>query len=122
MRPMLHPFTDKLDATVRTVSLEELAVERLVGLAGRPRARDVYDLWFIFKYGREQFDASRIRALVEQLAPDRALTGELDPDHRRLLERVWENALKSIDPRPPLQEAEAEIHEGTRLILQSPGR
>ncbi len=118
-RPLLHPFSDKVETTVRAVSLEELAAERLALLGAKPRARDVYDLWFILTHAGTQLDHTSTRTLAEQIAAEKGSSriGKLDPAYRPLLERAWENALKSVRPRPTLAQAESEIHHEIETIL-----
>jgi predicted nucleotidyltransferase component of viral defense system len=118
-RPLLHPFSDKIQAMVKAISLEELLAEQLARVGGRPRARDVYDLWFILTRGGEQLDRATARALAEQIAAEKGapLRGEFDPAYRPALERAWENALKNLHPRPSFEQAESEIRDKIAPIL-----
>jgi hypothetical protein len=116
--PMLHPFADRFETTVRAVSLEETAAERIALIGQTPRAREVYDLWFILRRGGGLLDRSATRALAETIAAEkgRLVSAEFDPAYRPLLERAWENALKHVRAKPSFVQAEAEIKEGLAQI------
>ncbi len=118
-RQMLHPFTDRCQATVRAVLLEEIAAERIAALGRRPRAREVFDLWFILRHGSERLDQAATRALAERIAREKGnvVHAEIDPAYRPLLERAWENALKPVRGKPSFVQAEAEIREKLEQIL-----
>lgn len=110
-RPLLHPFSDKCKAVVRAVALEELAAERLVMWPQKPRARDVYDLWFILLHAGAQLDAARTHALAQLIARERRvhLRAELDASYAPFLERAWNNALKEIPARPAFETARQDV-------------
>ncbi len=118
-RPLIHPFSDATSATVRAVSLNELAAERLALLGGRPRPRDVYDLWFILRHGADQLDREETRRLAERISGEkgRVLKPELDPAHRAALAASWENALKKLPRRPTLDQTVQEINGLMRLFF-----
>jgi predicted nucleotidyltransferase component of viral defense system len=112
-RALLHPFAEPYDAHVRVVALEELAAERLVLYMQKPRARDVFDLWFIVAYGADALDETQTRALAQRIADEKrvALRPTLDAAYAPLLERAWENALKNVRPHPPFAQARAAIEQ-----------
>jgi predicted nucleotidyltransferase component of viral defense system len=109
-RPLLHPFGDECVVTVRALSLPELTAERIVSYSQKPRARDVYDLWFILTRGAAESDLAAARALAHKLATEKGLVLRpgLDPQYAPFLERAWERALAGL-PHPPFSEARAEI-------------
>lgn len=111
LRPLRHPFGDECQATVRAIALEELAAERIVLYSQKPRARDVYDLWFILTRGADALDLRATRALAQRFADAKhvALYSDLDGTYAPMLERAWENALKQIQPHPTLAQARADI-------------
>src|SRR5581483_11743840 len=104
-RPLIHPFSDTCLATVRTVALEELAAERIILLGQSPRARDVFDLWFILKHADEMIDVKKAQEFVQELVAAKRITprGELNPQYALLLARSWENALKEIPIHPTFE-------------------
>lgn len=117
---LLHPFSDTCDVTLRAISLDELAAERLVSYSQKPRARDVYDLWFILAHGAEKLSIEKMRARTQELAQEKnvALRAALDSQYAPLLERAWENALREIRPHPSFPQARVEIE----ALLGSPDR
>ena len=118
-RPLLHPFSDYIETSVRAVSLEEMAAEGIASLGARPRARAVYDLWFILTQSGGQLERTSTLALARQVAAEKGvnLRSELDPDYRPLLARAWDNALRKLPSRPPFAQAESEIHHQIETIL-----
>lgn len=118
-RQLIHPFSDQCLATVRAVSLDELAAERLVLFSQKPRARDVYDLWFILTRAGAELDAARTQELARQIAREKRVTlrTELDPLYAPLLERAWDNALKDLRPRINFNETRTRIQDRILEIL-----
>lgn len=115
--PLIHPFSDVCAATVSAVGLEEFAAERIAQLAQAPRARDVFDLWFVLTHARERIDSSRTRGLARDIAraKNRALPRAdppFDPTRRAGLERAWDRALQRVPGHPPFAQIERDlIHE-----------
>jgi predicted nucleotidyltransferase component of viral defense system len=118
-RRLIHPFRDECVTTVRAIAFNELAAERIVAYGQKPRARDVYDLWFILTQGASELDDSATRALAEQIASEkgRSLHPALDEKYSPLLDRAWENALKSIRPHPSFTQARSEIESRLSQIV-----
>lgn len=110
-RRLLHPFSEKLETAVRSLTLEEMAGEGIARLGAKPRARDVFDLWFILKYGEGQLDKKATRAIAERIALEKGLdvTTRLESSYRVLLTKAWDNGMKQINGKPSLEEAEIEI-------------
>lgn len=108
---LVHPFSDDCKATVQAVALEELAAQRIVWYSQKPRARDVFDLWFILTRGAAMLNRESLDALVQQIALEKRVTlrTELDPQYAPLLASSWDNALKAIRQRPPFAQARADI-------------
>jgi predicted nucleotidyltransferase component of viral defense system len=116
---LLHPFADRCEATVRAVSLEELAARGIAMMAGMPRAYDVFDLWFIIRYGGEAPDYAKILALAHDFAREKGLVlrPEFEPAHRMVLARAWDRALRQIRDKPTFAQAEAEIQVKLEEII-----
>lgn len=109
--PLIHPFSDPFDGTIRAVSLPELAAERIVMFAQKPRSRDVYDLWFILAHIADDSEIANCRELAQSIAAEKRvlLRTSLDPAHAPLLERAWDKALKDVRNHPPFAQAQADI-------------
>lgn len=110
-RSVLHPFDEEYAAQAQSIALTELAAERIVLYAQKPRARDVFDLWFILTRGAAALDRDQTRALAQRIADEKrvVLHPNLDDTYAPFLDRAWENALKSIRPHPTWTRARAEI-------------
>lgn len=110
-RALLHPFDETYAAQARVVALSELAAERIVLYSQKPRARDVFDLWFILRQGANILDAAQTRALAQRIADEKRvmLRANLDETYAPFLERAWENALTEIRPPPSFAQARFEI-------------
>lgn len=108
---LIHPFSDTLDAYVRTLSLSELTAERIVMYAQKPRARDVYDLWFILTHPRTEANPTLILELARTIAAEKRVTlrTALDPAYAPMLERAWDKALKNIRHHPPYAQTQTDI-------------
>ncbi len=120
-RALLHPFSDRCDVMVRATALEELAAERIATISGKPRARDVFDLWFILTRGAQQLDGVSTRVLAEEIAREKTMTlrAEFDPAYRPLLERAWENALKGVRGALSFKEVEQELHARLNELVRT---
>lgn len=118
-RPLIHPFADELQASVRALSLEELAAERIVLYARKPRARDVFDLWFILTQAQLALDVPELKLLAAGIAGEKRVTlrAELDLQYAPLLERTWDNALQNLPLHPSLAQARAGIEDRLESIL-----
>ncbi|RIK30814.1 MAG: hypothetical protein DCC52_06395 [Chloroflexi bacterium] len=66
--------------------------------ARRPRARDVFDLWFILTHGADALDAAHAFALAQRIAAEKklALRTSLDETHAALLKNTWAQVLKEM--------------------------
>jgi hypothetical protein len=119
--PLIRRFSDSRPAEMRAVRLEEIAAALLGRFFRSPRARDIYDLWFILAFGEAlargeaHFDGSTARELAGQVGT-RGREGQingskktLDPAYASILEKNWENALSGVRPRPTFREAVALI-------------
>jgi predicted nucleotidyltransferase component of viral defense system len=117
--PMLHPFAERWEATVRSVSLEEITAGLVALIEGRPRARDVFDLWFIFEHGADRINRIVTRDLVAQLREKDGypVRGDFDPDYRPFVAKAWDNALRDVGEKPTFIQAENEIQGRLGEIL-----
>lgn len=122
-RPLVHPFSDTCEATIRAISLSELTAERIVLYAQKPRARDVFDLWFILTHSNHHLDLAAAWALAQTIAREKnvVLRAETDAKYGSLLERAWDNALQEIRSRPSFSQAHSEIKEHLTPYIQTSG-
>ena len=72
LRPILHDYSDRFEATLQVYTLEEIAGEKLRALlqqqapGRRPRPRDYYDLWWLFTQQNNALDGPRIVNIFEK--------------------------------------------------------
>ncbi len=112
--PLIHPFSDDCAATVVAIALAEFVAERVVMLAQVPRARDVFDLWFVLTHARERIDAARTGALAREIAQAKNVAlphadALLDSARHGALERAWENALRRVPAHPSFEQMENDL-------------
>lgn len=78
-KPLIHDYTQPLDATIDCYTLNEVVAEKMRALLQshqklvqnswhRPRARDYYDLWQILKTFGDQLDPDKLLILLKQKA------------------------------------------------------
>lgn len=110
-RTLLYPFGDVYAVRARAVALRELAAERIVLYSQKPRARDVFDLWFILKHGAEALDKQATLILAQRIAGEKRieLRTALREEYAPRLERAWENALQEIRPHPSFETVRADL-------------
>jgi len=46
-RKVIHPYSDKLNCSIKTYSIEEIIAEKVRALFQRVRPRDLYDVWYL---------------------------------------------------------------------------
>jgi len=116
--PLVHPFREPLDVPVRAVALEEMAAERIVGYAQKPRGRDVFDLWLILTLGASRLDAPAMRTLAQHLGETRhvRLSPTLDPAYAPLLARSWDKSLAHVSNVPSFAQAQSDIEIALREL------
>ena len=109
--PLIHPFSDPMPGSVSAISLDELAGSLLGIYAARPRARDIFDLWFVLNHSERRLDPGQVGSIARRLAESRgrAFAIEPDPAYRPLVEKAWDSALKNVSPHPSFEQAEQEI-------------
>jgi predicted nucleotidyltransferase component of viral defense system len=119
--PLIHPFSDDCAAAVAALALEEFTAERIAQLGQMPRARDVFDLWFVLTHARERVDLKQTLELARQIAqaqhsaPLRAVA-PFDSEHRAALGRSWDNALRRVPRHPPFAQVERDLIDGLEGI------
>lgn len=111
---LVHPFGDLVPASVVALAREELVGERLAALGARPRARDVYDLWFALARWGSDMDLPAAVDLARAIAVEKGLAFNLggavfDPAHRAILLRTWDSALRTFPRHPALEEVERDL-------------
>ncbi len=117
--PLIYPFSDDCTATVSAIALEEFVAERIVMLAQTPRARDVFDLWFVLTHARGQVDPPRTGALVKEIAQAKHVAlpradALLDATRRNALERAWGGALRRVPQPPSFAQMESDLIDAVK--------
>ncbi len=114
-----HSYSDAelCRAEVAVYRLEEMLAEKLKALLRRRYARDVYDLWFLFKYHSPEMDLKAARRALDQKCQYKGYTYSnvddfLSPAHRPDLERTWTASLQFQTRNLPAYEvAETEFRK-----------
>ncbi len=100
---LLSPFSDNTNTTVVAMALEELIAERVALFATSPRARDVFDVWFVLRHTNS--DRAPIILLAQQIATEKQIAVPTRNSFKReLLARVWDQALREIPARPAFEQ------------------
>ena len=112
--PLIHRFSDACAATVSVVALEELAAERIAQLAQTPRARDVFDLWFVLTHARGRIESAQVTKRAREIAQAKnsalpRADALFDPARRAGLERTWDNALRRVPDHLSFAETEKDL-------------
>jgi predicted nucleotidyltransferase component of viral defense system len=120
--PLLHLFSDACATTLTAIALEEFAGEHIAALARTPRARDVFDLWFVLTKMSERVDAARARDIAQKIVQEKNVAlpraeAVFAPAHRAVLERAWDNALREARARPSLAQVEKELADALKFIF-----
>jgi predicted nucleotidyltransferase component of viral defense system len=115
--PLVHPFSDECVASVSAIALEEFVAERIAQLGQTPRARDVFDLWFVLTNVRERIDLKQTKDLAQEIARAKNCAlpradAPFDPAYRAGLERSWDNALRRVPRHPPFAQLEKDLIHG----------
>lgn len=112
--PLLHPFSDACAATLSVLALDEMAGEQIAALAGSPRTRDVYDLWFVLTQMPERVNMKRVRDIAQTTtAVKNAALPQADSvfsaAHRTILEGAWDNALHEVRGHPSFEQMQSDL-------------
>ncbi|MCK6479410.1 MAG: nucleotidyl transferase AbiEii/AbiGii toxin family protein [Planctomycetaceae bacterium] len=131
---VLHGFGERLDVSVRTYGLEEIAAEKLraarqtqARLAARgwakPRARDFYDLWHLVRIEGSRLDWGRVAGILPRKCALRgvSLRSVADAFDPALLEEVragWDRTLGPfVADLPDVERVLAESREVLDALL-----
>lgn len=120
--PLLHRFSDPCAAIVVAEALEELAAQRIAVLGASPRARDVYDLWFIATHASPRIDVARVRTRADAIAQSKQIalpqTGTpFNPAHQAILARRWDEAMRDVLAHPTFTQVEQDLIEFLKLFF-----
>ncbi|MFH0904734.1 MAG: nucleotidyl transferase AbiEii/AbiGii toxin family protein [Methanobacteriota archaeon] len=88
-KQIFHPYSDEYSTSVLVYSIHEIMAEKLRSLFERTRARDVYDVWFIYK----NIDIEK----AFEIFPAKCEFKKLSPDINDMLDRKqdFQNAWRS---------------------------
>jgi len=122
-REITHPYSDQFKATINTYALEEILAEKLRTILQRGYPRDIYDVWFVLKYGRvndkilrELFFRKCAYKKVAFQSVD-TLLEKIDASH---IKAHWEASLaRQLTNLPDLLTVRADLAKTLRGILPS---
>ncbi len=110
-------YSDSELFTLPVYSLEEVAAEKLRSLMQRTEARDVYDIWFLLKFGRLKTEniltIFNIKAIAKNIHSKEL--PEIVKKKQNVFEKQWENRLShQIKDMPPFKEIWRELFRNFR--------
>ena len=102
-RPILSAFSDQVERSILSYSLEEIVTEKLCAVIGRTEPRDIYDLHFLLN--RTEIDLHLIPAAFVE----KSCSKGVDPSRlhdalekkKPTLARMWEIRLRHQVKEPP---------------------
>ncbi len=112
-RPILSAYSDRVERSIQSYSLEEVIVEKLCAIIGRNEPRDVYDLHFLLN--RNDIDFHLISAAYVKKADSKGvdpsrLHGVLEKKGPTLA-RMWETRLRhQVKELPHLEQVLRELN------------
>ncbi len=118
-RQLHHAFSDKdlCQAAIAVYPLEEMLAEKMRALLRRRYARDVYDLWFLFKHHAQDMNLKAARRALDEKCRHKGYTYSQADDflslaHRADLERTWTASLEyQTRDLPKYRTAEMELRK-----------
>ncbi len=133
-RPITHGYDERLDVSVRTYSLEEIAAEKLRSTRqtharlvargwARSRARDYYDLWHLVRQASGRINWSQVSAVLPDKCALRqvAIAGIDDIFASAVVEEVratWERTLGPfVTDLPKVETVFAETRAALERVL-----
>lgn len=122
-REINHPYSDQFKATINTYALEEILAEKLRTILQRGYPRDIYDVWFVLKYGRvndkilgELFFRKCAYKKVAFQSVD-TLPEKIDASH---IKAHWEASLaRQLTNLPDLSTVKSDLETTFKKILPS---
>ena len=78
-----------------------------------PRARDVFDLWFILVHGGRDLDRTITIETAKAVAQEKhlQLQADLDAKYAAILANAWDKSLERVRPHPSFITARSEIEQ-----------
>jgi predicted nucleotidyltransferase component of viral defense system len=99
-RPVHHPYSDAqaLNIVVPVYALEEMLAEKLRAMLRRARARDLYDVWELFRRRAGALDLKRARYVLDEKTRYKGFTYSrasdfITPENRQTWARSWKASL-----------------------------
>ncbi len=125
-RQLHHSFSDKdlCQAVIAVYPLEEMIAEKMRALLRRRYARDVYDLWYLFKHHAHEMDLRAARRALDEKCRHKGYTYShaddfLSSAHRADLERTWMASLEyQTRELPKYRTAEMELRKWLADFLE----
>jgi predicted nucleotidyltransferase component of viral defense system len=122
-REIHHPYSDQFKAIINTYALDEILAEKLRTILQRGYPRDIYDVWFVLKYGR--VDDNLLKDLFSQKCAYKnvpfqgvhALLEKIDAPH---IKAHWEASLaRQLTNLPDLLAVREDLTKTLKKILPS---
>jgi hypothetical protein len=109
-------YMDILPFFVVLMNKDEILAEKVRAILTRNRARDVYDLWFLFKKGA-RFDLNLINEKLKYY--NRLFEKEVFTARVRGMEQYWESELKPlvIGRLPHFEAVYGDVEEMLRVLM-----
>jgi predicted nucleotidyltransferase component of viral defense system len=137
--PVLHGYSEPMQAAVHTYSLEEVSAEKLRSIRqtqaklmargwARPRARDFFDLWHLLRLDARRLDWTQVaRLLAPKCAHRQVAIGSIaELFEPALLDEVrasWNRTLGPFVPElPSVEQVFAELRVRLEKVLAFPSR
>jgi len=88
---MFHHFSDRLEATVTSYSLEEIMAEKIRSIFQRTRSRDLYDVWQLSSH----VDQDRVKSILYQKCEHKSVDIDISSfiGRRDAFKSSWEASL-----------------------------
>ncbi len=107
---------------VDITAVDEFVAEPIAALTQTPRAREVYNLWFVATKLRDHLNAKRISDLAQKIVQEKNVpvsdaNGIFDPKHLATLERACDNGLREVCERPAWVQAEHDLTDALRFTF-----
>ena len=122
-REINHPYSDQFKAKINTYSLEEILAEKLRTVLQRGYPRDIYDVWFVLKYGRVDDNLLKdlfSRKCAYKNVPFQSVRALLDKINAPHIKAHWEASLaRQLTNLPDLLTVREDLAKTLKKILPS---
>lgn len=91
-RPIFHQFSDRLEFSVTSYSLEEIMAEKIRSIFERTRPRDLYDIWQLSSY----VDRDQVRSIFHPKCIHKGIVPDISMliDKKDQFEVAWDSSFR----------------------------